>query len=94
MFFAENYYGVDDGILASCKVIELAARSRSRCRGCSTRCRTWRPPPSSRQCVRNAEKFRVIAELTQELQAPLRRHRHRRGPGALSGRGLGARARV
>src|SRR3989449_2002496 len=27
MFFAENYYGVDDGILASCKIIETAARS-------------------------------------------------------------------
>jgi phosphomannomutase/phosphoglucomutase len=25
MFFAENYYGVDDGILASCKIIELTA---------------------------------------------------------------------
>jgi phosphomannomutase len=28
IFFGENYYGVDDGILASCKIIELAARSR------------------------------------------------------------------
>ena len=27
MFFAEDYYGVDDGILASCKVIEIAARA-------------------------------------------------------------------
>ena len=27
MFFAENYYGVDDGILASAKIIEVAARS-------------------------------------------------------------------
>src|SRR5437899_2557071 len=27
MFFAENYYGVDDGILASCKIIEMAARA-------------------------------------------------------------------
>jgi len=33
----ENYYGVDDGILASCKVIELARARGSRCRGCSTR---------------------------------------------------------
>src|SRR5213076_2479917 len=27
MFFAENYYGVDDGILAACKIIEIAARA-------------------------------------------------------------------
>src|SRR6202008_3067548 len=27
MFFAENYYGVDDGILASCKIIEMTARA-------------------------------------------------------------------
>src|SRR4030095_4308539 len=26
MFFAENWYGVDDGILASCKILELVAR--------------------------------------------------------------------
>ena len=26
MFFGENYYGVDDGILASCKIIEIVAR--------------------------------------------------------------------
>src|SRR6058998_3021871 len=26
MFFAERYYGVDDGILASCKILELMAR--------------------------------------------------------------------
>src|SRR6266516_7742761 len=28
MFFAEGYYGVDDGILAACKVAEIAARHR------------------------------------------------------------------
>jgi phosphomannomutase len=27
MFFGENWYGVDDGILASCKILELMARS-------------------------------------------------------------------
>jgi len=27
MFFAEDWYGVDDGILAACKLLELAARS-------------------------------------------------------------------
>src|SRR6266545_4994570 len=27
MFFAENWYGVDDGILASCKFLELCSRS-------------------------------------------------------------------
>src|SRR6266545_3828507 len=29
MFFAENWYGVDDGILASCKFLELVARGPS-----------------------------------------------------------------
>ena len=26
MFFAENYYGVDDGLLAACKIVEIIAR--------------------------------------------------------------------
>ncbi len=29
MFFGENWYGVDDGILASCKILEMAAGRRA-----------------------------------------------------------------
>ena len=43
MFFAEGYYGVDDGILAACKIAEIAARHAGRSRRCSTRCRICTP---------------------------------------------------
>src|SRR5438128_6715423 len=69
MFFAENYYGVDDGILASCKIIELAARSRGPLSGLFDTVPHLAATPELKAMCPDAEKFRVIAELTQELKA-------------------------
>src|SRR5438128_351550 len=68
MFFAENYYGVDDGILASCKIIELAARSRGPLSGLFDTVPHLAATPELKAMCPDAEKFRVIAELTQELK--------------------------
>ncbi|PYN12828.1 MAG: phosphomannomutase, partial [Candidatus Rokuibacteriota bacterium] len=68
MFFAENYYGVDDGILASCKVIELAARSRGPLSGLFDTVPHLAATPELKAMCPDAEKFRVVAELTQELK--------------------------
>ncbi len=68
MFFAEDYYGVDDGILASCKVIELAARSREPLSRLFDTVPHLAATPELKAMCPDAEKFRVIAELTQELK--------------------------
>ena len=50
MFFGENWYGVDDGILASCKLPRAGgAEPRSRPPPTSTRCPISTPLPSSRR---------------------------------------------
>ena len=68
MFFAENYYGVDDGILASCKIIEIAARAA----GAGLPPLRLGAPPARHARAEGAlpdgEKFRVVDELARELK--------------------------
>src|SRR5499426_702956 len=68
MFFGEGYYGVDDGILASAKVVEIAARSgepvSSLFDSVPHRCAT----PELKAPCPDAEKFRIIEELVGELR--------------------------
>jgi phosphomannomutase/phosphoglucomutase len=68
MFFAEGYYGVDDGILASAKIVEIAARTGE---PVSTlfdsvphRCAT----PELKAPCPDADKFRIIDDLVRELR--------------------------
>ena len=59
MFFGENYYGVDDGILAVCKILEIAAgERRAAARASSTRSRTCTPRRSSRRRARTTRSSR------------------------------------
>jgi phosphomannomutase/phosphoglucomutase len=68
MFFAENYYGVDDGILASAKIVEIAARSAEPVSALFDsvphRCAT----PELKAPCPDDEKFRIIDELVGELR--------------------------
>src|SRR5262245_22248404 len=68
MFFAEGYYGVDDGILASAKIVEIAARSAGPVSALFDsvphRCAT----PELKAPCPDAEKFRIIDELVGELR--------------------------
>jgi phosphomannomutase/phosphoglucomutase len=68
MFFAEGYYGVDDGILASAKIVEIAARTAQPISALFDsvphRCAT----PELKAPCPDAEKFRIIDELVHELR--------------------------
>src|SRR5881398_2503460 len=68
MFFAENYYGVDDGILASCKIIETAARSPKPISRLFDSVPHLCATPELKAPCPDGEKFRVIEELTRELK--------------------------
>ena len=68
MFFAEDYYGVDDGILASCKVIEIAARAAEPVSRLFASVPHLRATPELKAPCPDAEKFRVIEEIARELK--------------------------
>jgi phosphomannomutase/phosphoglucomutase len=68
MFFAENYYGVDDGILAACKIMEIAARSREPLSRLFASVPHLQATPELKALCPDAEKFRVIEELSRELK--------------------------
>src|SRR3990170_2804383 len=69
MFFGERYYGVDDGLLASCKIIEIAARAPGPLSGLFASVPHLRATPELKAPCPDAEKFRVVEELTRELKA-------------------------
>ena len=68
MFFAENYYGVDDGILASCKIIELAARAPDPISRLFDSVPHLRATPELKAPCPDGEKFKVVEEVTRELK--------------------------
>ncbi len=68
MFFGENYYGVDDGILASAKVIEIAARSREPLSAQFDAIPHLHATPELKAACPDAEKFRVVGELAREFK--------------------------
>jgi phosphomannomutase / phosphoglucomutase len=68
MFFGENYYGVDDGILASCKIIELAARAAEPLsRQFASIPHLCATPELKAPCA-DGEKFKVVEEVASELK--------------------------
>jgi phosphomannomutase / phosphoglucomutase len=68
MFFAEGYHGVDDGILASCKFLEFAARADAPVSRLFASVPHLRATPELKAPCPDAEKFRVIDELSRELR--------------------------
>jgi phosphomannomutase/phosphoglucomutase len=68
MFFGENYYGVDDGLLASCKVIEIAARQACPVSALFDSVHRRHTTPELKAPCPDGEKFRVVAELVHELK--------------------------
>jgi phosphomannomutase/phosphoglucomutase len=68
MFFAEDYYGVDDGILASCKIIEIAARADQPLSRLFASVPHLHATPELKALCPDAEKFRVIDELARDLK--------------------------
>ncbi len=68
MFFGENYYGVDDGILASAKIIEVAARSPEPISRLFDSVPHLKATPELKAMCPDAEKFRVIEELSRDFK--------------------------
>jgi phosphomannomutase/phosphoglucomutase len=68
MFFAENYYGVDDGILASCKIIEMTARTGEPLSRTFASVPHLRATPELKAPCPDGEKFRLVEEVTRELK--------------------------
>jgi phosphomannomutase/phosphoglucomutase len=68
MFFGERYYGVDDGILASCKIIEVAARSAEPISRLFDSVPHLAATPELKAPCPDGEKFRVVEELSRELK--------------------------
>ncbi len=69
IFFAENYYGVDDGILASAKLIELAARSREPLSAQFDAIPHLHATPELKALCPDEEKFRVVEEVAREFRS-------------------------
>ncbi len=68
MFFGENWYGVDDGILASCKFLELVAREpRPVSAHFDTLPHLFATPELKAPCP-DDKKFAVVTGLARELK--------------------------
>jgi phosphomannomutase/phosphoglucomutase len=68
MFFAEAYYGVDDGLLAACKIIEVAARAPEPLSRLFDSVPHLRATPELKAPCPDSEKFQVIEDLARELK--------------------------
>jgi phosphomannomutase / phosphoglucomutase len=68
MFFAEGYYGVDDGILAACKITEIAARQPGPVSALFASVPHLHATPELKAPCPDGEKFRVIDELARDLK--------------------------
>jgi phosphomannomutase / phosphoglucomutase len=68
LFFGENWYGVDDGILASCKFLELCARSPQPVSShFDTLPHLYNTPELKAPCP-DDKKFEVVAELARAFK--------------------------
>src|SRR5439155_1592869 len=68
MFFAEGYYGVDDGLLGSCKIIEIVAAQPAPASTLFDSMEHLYATPESKAMCPYEERFRVVDELLRELK--------------------------
>src|SRR5436309_3156868 len=68
MFFGENWYGVDDGILASCKFLELAAQTGGSISALFDTLPHLVSTPELKAPCPDDKKFAVVAELAAEFK--------------------------
>jgi phosphomannomutase/phosphoglucomutase len=69
MFFAENWYGVDDGILASCKLLELVAREVKPVSAHFDTLPHLVATPELKAPCPDDKKFQVVDELAREFRS-------------------------
>jgi phosphomannomutase/phosphoglucomutase len=68
MFFGENWYGVDDGILASCKFLELVSRAEGTTSALFDTLPHLVSTPELKAPCPDDKKFAVVAELAAEFK--------------------------
>jgi phosphomannomutase len=68
MFFAENWYGVDDGILASCRFLELVSRSAAPVSSHFGSLPHLHNTPELKAPCADDKKFEVVRELVREFK--------------------------
>jgi phosphomannomutase/phosphoglucomutase len=69
MFFAENYFGVDDGILAGAKALEVFSRTPEPVSARFDALPHLHATPELKAPCPDEEKFRVVDELVREFKA-------------------------
>jgi phosphomannomutase/phosphoglucomutase len=72
MFFAEDYYGLDDGILAACRLLQYLSRSPESLAERFSRLPVSYATPELRIPCPDAEKFRVVEEVSSALSSRYR----------------------
>src|SRR5688572_530006 len=68
MFFADGYYGVDDGILAACKIVEIAARHRGTVSSLFDSVPHLHATPELKPLCPAGVKFLVVDQLPRKLK--------------------------
>jgi phosphomannomutase/phosphoglucomutase len=68
MFFAEGYYGVDDGLLAACKIVEIVARATGPASRLFHSIPHLHATPELKALCPDDKKFALIDELARELK--------------------------
>ena len=68
MFFAEGYYGVDDGILAACKIVEIVSREPGPASRLFQSIEHRHATPELKALCPDDKKFALIEELSRELK--------------------------
>ena len=68
MFFAEGYYGVDDGILAACKIVDIMAQAPGPASQLFDSIEHRHATPELKAPCPDDKKFALIDELARELK--------------------------
>ncbi|MBU4201864.1 MAG: phosphomannomutase/phosphoglucomutase [Candidatus Altiarchaeales archaeon] len=67
-FFADNYYGYDDGIFASARMAELLSNSKEKLSETIAKMPKYYSTPEIRVPCPEEEKFRIVEEITKKFQ--------------------------
>jgi phosphomannomutase / phosphoglucomutase len=68
MFFAEGYYGVDDGLLAACKVVDILSREPGPASVMFETIEHLHATPELKALCPDDKKFALIDELVRDLK--------------------------
>ncbi|MCA9772060.1 MAG: phosphomannomutase, partial [Myxococcales bacterium] len=63
IYFSDNYFGVDDGVFAGCRVLEILSRSTKPLSALLADVPTYPNTPELRVECTEAEKFKIVAEV-------------------------------